>query len=136
MNEGYFVGRKELTAWIREHFDPGFQKVRGPAHWLTAATVETTPAGDIILDSIAAQMTIALPVLQQVEDLASGAIYCQILNSVHPGSVQMSKVKMGAKTEVEYIHNFKQLQVCKGSKHQPVSGALWADGLLSVGAQG
>mmetsp|Transcript_24309 Transcript_24309/g.74230 ORF Transcript_24309/g.74230 Transcript_24309/m.74230 type:complete len:98 (+) Transcript_24309:224-517(+) len=97
MNEGYFVGRKELTAWIREHFDPGFQKV---------------------------------------EDLASGAIYCQILNSVHPGSVQMSKVKMGAKTEVEYIHNFKQLQVCKGSKHQPVSGALWADGLLSVGAQG
>jgi hypothetical protein len=46
-----------------------------------------------------------------VEDLASGATYCQILNAVHPGSVQMSKVKMGAKTQVDFIHNFKQLQV-------------------------
>lgn len=46
----------------------------------------------------------------QVEDLASGAIYCQILNAVHPGSVQMSKVKLGAKTQVDFIHNFKQLQ--------------------------
>ena len=27
MNEGYFVGRKELTSWIREQFDGGFQKV-------------------------------------------------------------------------------------------------------------
>jgi len=71
MNEGYFVGRKELTQWIRDNFEPSFQKV---------------------------------------EDLASGVVYCQILNTVHPGSVQMSKVKMAAKTEVDYLHNFKCLQ--------------------------
>uniref|UniRef100_A0A7S0P206 Calponin-homology (CH) domain-containing protein n=1 Tax=Calcidiscus leptoporus TaxID=127549 RepID=A0A7S0P206_9EUKA len=71
MHEGYFVGRKELTAWIRQNFDAGFQKV---------------------------------------EDLANGVVYCQILNSVHPGSIPMAKVKMGAKTEVDFIHNFKLLQ--------------------------
>ena len=27
MHEGYFVGRKELTAWINQHFDPNFRKV-------------------------------------------------------------------------------------------------------------
>ena len=27
MHEGYFVGRKELTAWIQQYFDPRFQKV-------------------------------------------------------------------------------------------------------------
>jgi hypothetical protein len=46
----------------------------------------------------------------QVEDLASGSIYCAILNSIHPGSVPMSKVKVGARTEVDFIHNFKLLQ--------------------------
>jgi len=71
MHEGYFVGRKELTVWIRQHFDPGFQKV---------------------------------------EDLANGVVYCQILNSVHQGSIPMAKVKMGAKTEVDFLHNFKLLQ--------------------------
>jgi len=71
MHEGYFVGRKELTNWIRHYFEPAFQKV---------------------------------------EDCANGVVYCQILQSIYPGSVQMGKVKMCAKTEVDFIHNFKVLQ--------------------------
>ena len=71
MHEGYFVGRKELTAWINQHFDPRFQKV---------------------------------------ESLASGVVYCQILNSIYPGVIAMSKVKTDARTEVDFLHNFKQLQ--------------------------
>jgi len=50
------------------------------------------------------------PSFKKVEDLASGVVYCQILNSVHPGAIQMGKVKMQAKTEVDFIHNFKLLQ--------------------------
>jgi len=71
MHEGYFVGRKELTAWIQQNFDPSFQKV---------------------------------------EELASGVVYCQILHSICPGAIPMNKLKAGAKTEVDYIHNFKLLQ--------------------------
>ena len=47
------------------------------------------------------------PGFSKVEDLASGVVYCQIIDSVYPGTVPMSKVKMGAKTEVDFIHNFK-----------------------------
>lgn len=50
------------------------------------------------------------PNLQRVEDLCTGAVYCQIIDSIYPNSVQLSKVKFQAKTETEFIHNFKVLQ--------------------------
>ena len=77
MHEGYFVGRAELSEWIRFNFDPGFNKI---------------------------------------EDLASGVVYCKIINAIHPGSVPLQKVKKDAKTEVDFIHNFKILQTAFSKK--------------------
>jgi len=77
MNEGYFVGRKELSAWIQTQFQPNFAKI---------------------------------------EDLANGVVYCQIVDSIYPGVVPMSKVKMQARTEVDSIHNFKILQTAFSKK--------------------
>lgn len=71
--QGYFVGRKELSAWIQSHFQPNFAKI---------------------------------------EDLANGVVYCQIVDSIYPGAVPMSKVKMQARTEVDSIHNFKVWTTC------------------------
>lgn len=50
------------------------------------------------------------PNLQRVEDLCTGAVYCQIIDSIYPNSVQLGKVKFQAKTETDFIHNFKVLQ--------------------------
>jgi len=77
MHEGYFVGRKELVAWVQQYFQPNFAKV---------------------------------------EDCASGVVYCQVIASIYPGAVPMSKVKMQAKTEVDFIHNFKILQTAFSKK--------------------
>ena len=66
--QGYFVGRKELTAWIQANFQANFQKI---------------------------------------EDLASGVVYCQIIDSIYPEVKVMGKVKRDAKVEVDFIHNFK-----------------------------
>jgi len=77
MHEGYFVGRKELCAWIQANFQPSFNKI---------------------------------------EDLANGVVYCQIVDSIYPGAVPMSKVKMQARTEVDSIHNFKILQTSFSKK--------------------
>jgi len=77
MHEGYFVGRKELIAWIQANFQPSFGKI---------------------------------------EDLANGVVYCQIVDSIYPGTVPMSKVKMQARTEVDSIHNFKILQTSFSKK--------------------
>lgn len=48
--------------------------------------------------------------LTKVEQAASGAIYCQIVDACYPGSVQMHKVNWGAKHEHEYVANYKILQ--------------------------
>lgn len=49
--------------------------------------------------------------LTKVEQCASGAIYCQIIDSCQPGSVAMRKVNWMARAEHEYIPNYKALQV-------------------------
>ncbi|KAK1171795.1 microtubule-associated protein RP/EB family member 3-like isoform X1 [Acipenser oxyrinchus oxyrinchus] len=46
----------------------------------------------------------------KVEQLCSGAAYCQFMDMLFPGSVHLKKVKFQAKLEHEYIHNFKVLQ--------------------------
>jgi RP/EB family microtubule-associated protein len=48
--------------------------------------------------------------LTKVEQCASGAVYCQIVDSCTPGSVKMSKVNWMAKIDHEFIPNFKVLQ--------------------------
>lgn len=48
--------------------------------------------------------------LAKVEQCASGAVYCQILDACHPGTIAMKKVNWMAKAEHEYIPNYKVLQ--------------------------
>ncbi|KAM9845137.1 microtubule-associated protein RP/EB family member 2 isoform 2-T2 [Aulostomus maculatus] len=46
----------------------------------------------------------------KVEQLSSGAAYCQFMDLLFPGCINLKKVKFQAKLEHEYIHNFKLLQ--------------------------
>ncbi|CAL9688592.1 unnamed protein product [Knipowitschia caucasica] len=46
----------------------------------------------------------------KVEQLSSGAAYCQFMDMLFPGCISLKKVKFQAKFEHEYIHNFKVLQ--------------------------
>jgi len=48
--------------------------------------------------------------LPKVEDCATGAIYCQIVDACFPGTVKMSKVNWMARSDHEFIPNFKLLQ--------------------------
>jgi RP/EB family microtubule-associated protein len=42
--------------------------------------------------------------------LGTGAIYCQLLDSLYPGRISLNKVNWKAKLEYEFIQNYKLLQ--------------------------
>nr|XP_017035214.1 microtubule-associated protein RP/EB family member 3 isoform X5 [Drosophila kikkawai] len=46
----------------------------------------------------------------KIEQLCTGAAYCQFLNKLFPKSVPLTRVKFTANQEHEYIYNFKILQ--------------------------
>ncbi|KAM7403453.1 hypothetical protein PAMA_004081 [Pampus argenteus] len=46
----------------------------------------------------------------KIEQLCSGAAYCQFMDMLFPGCILLKKVKFQAKLEHEFIHNFKVLQ--------------------------
>ncbi|KAK2851769.1 hypothetical protein Q5P01_008045 [Channa striata] len=46
---------------------------------------------------------------KDVQEMGSGACYCQIMDCVIPGSVDMTKVKFDAQVEDDYKHNFRLL---------------------------
>ncbi|CAK9063956.1 Microtubule-associated protein RP/EB family member 1B (APC-binding protein EB1B) (End-binding protein 1) (AtEB1) (End-binding protein 1B) (AtEB1B) (Protein ATEB1 homolog 2) (ATEB1H2) [Durusdinium trenchii] len=48
--------------------------------------------------------------LAKIEETATGAVACQVMDALFPGNVAMSKVNWGAKTDYEYVQNYKVLQ--------------------------
>ena len=46
----------------------------------------------------------------KIEEMCSGSTYCQFMDMLFPGCVQLKKVKFQTKLEHEYIQNFKVLQ--------------------------
>jgi RP/EB family microtubule-associated protein len=48
--------------------------------------------------------------LDKIEQCANGAVYCQVIDACHPGSVPMKKVNWSARADHESIPNYKILQ--------------------------
>lgn len=48
--------------------------------------------------------------LSKIEQTASGAVACQLMDALHPGCVALAKVDFNAKNDYEYINNYKILQ--------------------------
>ena len=72
----------------------------------TSVTTENLSRHDILAwvnDCIKAKFS-------KIEELCTGAAYCQFMEILFPGSVIIKKVKFNTKQEHDYINNFKLLQ--------------------------
>jgi len=48
--------------------------------------------------------------VQKIEQLASGAAYCSVVDALFPGTVAMSRVNWMARNDFEFVANYKILQ--------------------------
>ncbi|BDA48444.1 Microtubule-associated protein RP/EB family member 3 [Coccomyxa sp. Obi] len=48
--------------------------------------------------------------ITKIEQTSTGAVACQLLDALHPGVVNISKVDFNAKTEYDSVNNYKVLQ--------------------------
>lgn len=74
-----------------------------------------------------------------MEECATGAVYCQVIEALYPGSINMAKVNWTAKNSYEYIANYKLLQqafVKNGiTKHIEVLSLPFSDWITCLGWQ-
>jgi hypothetical protein len=60
--------------------------------------------------SFASNFTLIQLNLTKIEQLGSGAVYCQVIDVIHPGKIALAKVKWNAKNDYEFIGNLRILQ--------------------------
>lgn len=85
MDQAFFVGKNEILGWINSFFGVSL-------HMLC-------------------NMCVCLQLnLTKIEQCATGAVYCQVLDAIYPGTVQMAKVNWQAKADYEFSYNYKILQ--------------------------
>lgn len=89
MDGAFFVGRKEIIDWINGNLDLNIQRIEGIFCCEYKFPLITHPT---------------------TVDTASGAIACELLDIMYPGSVPMHKVNWSANKDFEYIANYKILQ--------------------------
>ncbi|KAF9996214.1 hypothetical protein BGZ80_002617 [Entomortierella chlamydospora] len=68
----------------------------------------------------------------KIEQLGTGAAYCQIMDSIY-GDLPMSRVKFATKHEYEYLGNYKVLQTCFSNKK--IDKAIPTDRLMKCKMQ-
>ncbi|GMH42961.1 hypothetical protein BSKO_10883 [Bryopsis sp. KO-2023] len=54
--------------------------------------------------------------LTRLDEFASGAVYCQILDAYYPGTVAMHKVNFHAREEYEFLSNYNQIHAAFNAK--------------------
>ncbi|CAG2209704.1 MAPRE [Mytilus edulis] len=98
--------RKAENNYINNAIIEGMNKNNTKPFWNTNQTSDNLSRHDILAwlnDSIQTNYS-------KIEELCTGAAYCQFMDILFPGTVQLKKVKFNTKLEHEYIQNFKLLQ--------------------------
>lgn len=108
MDPAYFVGRKELLAWINSFLELDYTKVEQMA---TGACFQLivliTPYVLVISAAISLVLT---KLLYQLSIHNKGAAYVQLMDAAFPGQIPLSKANFNAQYDYEFSGNFKILQ--------------------------
>ena len=91
MEGAFFVSKGVILEWMNELLD--------------VSDYQTISSLRCCLTHLVFQLN-----LSKIEQCATGAVYCQIMDAIYPGTFNLSKVKWGAKFDYEYVENYKVLQ--------------------------
>ena len=103
MDSAYFVGRSEILSWINSTLQLNLSKVEEVISLLILFFLSNFAL-------ICSNRWFFLFWFSLIMKACSGAVHCQLMDSVHPGMVPMHKVNFDAKNEYEMIQNYKVLQ--------------------------
>ncbi|XP_058847009.1 uncharacterized protein LOC117422312 isoform X3 [Acipenser ruthenus] len=105
----------QLGGWA-EHTEKGeqsrWQTSKAPRLWKMAVNVRLTSDSTDKYNryELLAWMNESLQTeFSKVEQLCSGAAFCQLMDLLFPGSVCLKKVKFQAREDIEFFHNYKLL---------------------------
>jgi hypothetical protein len=112
MDAAYFLGRKELLGKlvkcpygaVMHYVHHMFESKQFCRIYLTDAYSHTISA---YVDFINGLLDLNLG---KIEETASGAVACQIVDLMFPGTIAMSKVNWAARSDYEFVQNYKLLQ--------------------------
>lgn len=89
------LSRNEMLGWVNDSLQSNYKKIE-----------ELCSGNDQVFFSIPSFHS----TLTFLSSIPLGAAYCQLMDSLFPGTVQMKKVKFRTNLEHEYINNFKVAQ--------------------------
>ncbi|KAF8382902.1 ebp-1, partial [Pristionchus pacificus] len=76
--------------------------------YATSSTTENLSRNEMLMwvnDCLQAQFS-------KIEELHTGAGYCQFTDFLFPGTIQLKKVKWNSRLELDWLSNWKLVQTC------------------------
>ncbi|XP_058618306.1 DNA (cytosine-5-)-methyltransferase 3 beta, duplicate b.2 isoform X1 [Onychostoma macrolepis] len=117
---GYFKNEKDLSIWqpkAEKKQEEEEKRKHGSGYGKMVVKVKIGDEKHNLSELLDWLNDILQATFSQVEHTCSGAAFCQLMHIIHPGSVDINKVKFTAKENADILDNYNLLQEAFNKAH-------------------